>query len=176
MEINFCTQCGGKVSLLTQLNDSIPRHVCNSCGFVHYLNPKITAGCLIYQNKKVLLCKRGIEPRKNLWTTPGGFMENNETSKQAAKREVCEETSAKVSIEKLYMVANLPKANFIYLLYLARLKESIFSTTNESIEIKLFDEKNVPWDNIAFHTTKLSLQYFFNDAEKNQFKFREIDF
>lgn len=176
MIINFCTQCGGTVSVKALADEHIDRHSCDSCGFVHYLNPKITAACVVYEGEKVLLCKRNIEPKKGLWTIPGGFMENGETSKRAAERETQEETNAVVSAHQLFVVANIPQANFVHLVYLAKLNNASYSATPESLEVKLYNESEVPWDDIAFHTARVSLQHFFQDQKNNQFKIHEVNF
>jgi len=88
--MNFCSQCGGVVSIRTPDGDTLPRHVCDGCGHIHYSNPKLVVGCIAEWEEKILLCRRAIEPRLGLWTIPAGFMENLETSEQAAARETLE--------------------------------------------------------------------------------------
>jgi ADP-ribose pyrophosphatase YjhB (NUDIX family) len=51
---------------------------------------------------KVLLCKRAIEPRHGYWTLPAGFMENDETTAEAAMRETREEAGANIELGKLF--------------------------------------------------------------------------
>jgi len=176
MNINYCTQCGGTVVLRNVDRDNIKRHICSQCNFTHYQNPKIVTGCLVYKNEQILLCKRAIEPRLGLWTVPAGFMENGETTRQAARRETIEESGANVELNKLFIVANLPHANQVYMLYLAELKGNDFHSSHESSDVKLFTKENIPWNNIAFYTVKLALTKFFEDSEKNQFSLHEIDF
>ena len=71
----------------TPKGDNRPRHHCESCGAVFYENPKIVAGCIPVWKDSVLMCKRAIEPRYGLWTLPAGFMENGESTLEAAERE-----------------------------------------------------------------------------------------
>ncbi|HEY9199266.1 MAG TPA: NUDIX hydrolase, partial [Gammaproteobacteria bacterium] len=85
--MKFCSNCGAQVSLRVPPGDSRPRYVCDACTTVHYQNPKIVAGCIPVWEDRVLLCRRAIEPRYGLWTLPAGFMENGETTQQAARRE-----------------------------------------------------------------------------------------
>ena len=54
---------------------------------IHYQNPINVAGCLLFEDSKILLCKRAIEPRYGKWTLPAGFVENYESTAQGAKRE-----------------------------------------------------------------------------------------
>ena len=78
--MNFCSHCGERVSLQVPAGDNRPRYVCDSCGQIHYQNPRIIAGCLPVHGDKVLLCRRAIEPRYGYWTLPAGFMENGEST------------------------------------------------------------------------------------------------
>ena len=82
--MNYCSDCGATVSLKIPENDERMRFVCDACGMVHYQNPKIVAGALPVWGEQVLLCRRAIAPRYGLWTLPAGFMENGETTEQAA--------------------------------------------------------------------------------------------
>ena len=61
---------------------------CAACGSIHYQNPKMVIGAIPEWGTKILLCRRAIEPRSGLWTLPAGFMENGETTAEAAMREV----------------------------------------------------------------------------------------
>ena len=88
--MNFCSHCGAPVSLKVPPGDNLPRHVCDQCGTIHYQNPKVVVGAIATWEDKILMCKRAIEPRYGKWTLPAGFMENNETTGEAALREVCE--------------------------------------------------------------------------------------
>ena len=81
---NLLCDCFKNVVSKVPIGDSKERLVCSSCNKVFYQNPKIIAGVLPLFEDKILLCKRSIEPRKNFWTIPGGFMECDETLKEAA--------------------------------------------------------------------------------------------
>ena len=62
-------------SMKTPPGEDRERRVCNACGFVDYINPRIVAGVIACRNGKILLCRRAIEPRRGFWTLPAGFME-----------------------------------------------------------------------------------------------------
>jgi len=94
--MNYCSHCGAPVRLKIPAGDSLPRHVCERCGAIHYLNPKMVIGAIPEWKDKVLLCRRAIEPRAGLWTLPAGFMENGESTAEGAARETLEEAGARV--------------------------------------------------------------------------------
>lgn len=167
--MNYCNQCGSTVVLEIPDGDNLPRHVCHQCNIVHYQNPKVVTGTLPVWQDKVLLCKRAIEPRLGTWTLPAGFMENNETLEQAANRESVEEANANIKIDGLYTVFSLPHISQIYVMYRAELLDLNFSAGIESLEVKLFSEDEIPWDNIAFKTIVQTLKYYFKDRKNNHF-------
>lgn len=174
--MNFCNQCGAQVSLKIPAGDNMPRYVCNTCETIHYENPKIVAGCIPEWEDKVLLCKRAIEPRYGLWTLPAGFMENNESTLQAAAREAMEEAKADVEITSLYTVFNLIHINQVYMLFRSRLLNEDFGAGIESLEVELFAEKDIPWDQLAFPVVEQTLRHFFKDRAIGQFQARMGDF
>lgn len=171
LEINFCTSCGAAVELCCPEDDNRPRHVCISCGTIHYQNPKMVVCSLPEWEDKILLCRRAIEPRHGLWTLPGGFMENDETTTEAAIRETREEANARIVIGDLYSMYSLPFINQVHMLFRARLLDLDFSPGSESLEVRLFGEHEIPWDEIAFRQIKYSLKHYFEDRRNGQFTF-----
>jgi ADP-ribose pyrophosphatase YjhB (NUDIX family) len=167
--VNFCSNCGAPVVQRVPDGDSRPRYVCDGCGMVHYQNPNIVAGCLIEVDGRILLARRAIEPRYGLWTLPAGFMENGETTLQAAMRETLEEAGASVTIDKLYTLFNLPRVNQVYMLYLAHLTAPGFAPGAESLEVELFGEAQIPWDSLAFPTIRQTLEYYVQDRPRGAF-------
>ncbi len=170
--MNFCSECGNAVEVSIPEGDNRPRHVCPSCGTIHYQNPKVVVGCIPVWEERVLLCRRAIEPRYGLWTVPAGFMENGETSQQGAARETLEEACARVAVEGLYTLFNLPHINQVYLLYRSRLLDLDFAAGEESLEVALFREQEIPWDEIAFPVIRESLRLFFADRSLGRFPLR----
>jgi len=172
IDMKFCSLCGCTVDLLVPPNDNRARHVCRSCGEIHYQNPKLIVGAIPEWQDKILLCRRAIEPRLGLWTLPAGFMENGETTTEAAARETLEEANAHIDIGDLYTMFNLPYINQVHLLFRATLENLEFSPGVESLEVRLFSEQEIPWDTLAFRPVRFSLQHFFSDRKKGTFKFR----
>ena len=173
--MKFCSSCGAPVSERVPHGDNRPRHVCDACGIVHYVNPKIVAGCLPVWEDKVLMCRRAIEPRSGLWTLPAGFMEMGETTQAAAARETLEEAEARVEIEDLYCYLNIPRINQVYVLFLGRLLSPDFAPGAESLEVALLEEGQIPWDQIAFSSMEVTLRHFFEDRRNGRFIQRVVD-
>jgi ADP-ribose pyrophosphatase YjhB (NUDIX family) len=170
--MKFCSQCGGALVRKVPNDDDRQRFVCEACGIIHYQNPKIVTGCLVLQGDRVLLCKRAIEPRHGFWTVPAGFMELNETAQQGAQRETWEEARARVEILGPYSMINLPHVNQIYMIFRARLLNPDFRPGPESLEVGLFEERDIPWDELAFHTVRNTLRFYFEDRARGAFPFR----
>ena len=173
--MNFCSQCGTQVVVTIPSGDTHPRHVCPACGTVHYQNPKMIVGTIPEWEDKVLLCRRAIEPKHGLWTLPAGFMENGETTAQGAARETLEEANARVEISSLYTLYNLPHINQVYLMFRARLLDLDFGPGMESLEVELFEEKDIPWDQLAFRTVEATLRAYFHDRSEGTFGFHMGD-
>ena len=173
--MKFCPQCGSAISIVVPEGDNRERHVCSACDAIHYQNPRIIAGCIPVWEDKVLLCKRAINPRKGYWTLPAGFMELGETTEQAAIRETLEEAEADVQTDELYAVFNLPHINQVYMMYRSVLLKPEFSSGIESLDVRLFSEHEIPWDELAFETMRMSLEYFFKDRQAGSYIFRSTD-
>lgn len=173
--MNYCSHCGHNVSQIIPPGDNRPRHVCGRCGTIHYQNPRIIAGCLPVFGDRVLLCKRAIEPRVGYWTLPAGFMENGESTEQAAARETLEEARAEVNIGELYTVTSIIHVNQVQMLYLAELKTPEYAPGEESLDVELFTEEQIPWDELAFQTIHNALRLYFEDRRNNRFPLRHIE-
>lgn len=170
--MKFCSQCGANVSLRIPSGDNRPRYVCDSCQTVHYQNPRIIAGCLPVWEGRILLCRRAIAPRQGFWTLPAGFMENGETLEQAAARETLEEACARVSGLQLYTLFDLPHISQLYVFFRAELADLDFAAGEESLEVQLFDESDIPWSELAFPTVGRTLECYLSDRREQDFPVR----
>jgi len=169
--INYCSQCGAPVRFEVPPGDSLKRHICAQCGSIHYQNPKLVIGTLPVWEDKVLLCLRAIEPRRDKWTLPAGFMENKETMAEAALRETQEEACARVELGEMYTIISVPHISQVHAFYRARLLDLDFSAGAETLEVRLFSEGEIPWQEIAFRTVALSLRHYFEDRRSGCFGF-----
>lgn len=173
--VNYCASCGAKVSLRVPPGDRLPRHVCNVCGVIHYRNPRLVVGTLPVWKDQVLLCRRAIEPRHGKWTLPAGFMENAETVAEAAIRETMEEANANIELGDMFTLISVPHVSQVHVIYRARLINLGFSAGEETLEVRLFREAEIPWRDIAFRTISMTLQHFFEDSRAGGFAFHAID-
>lgn len=175
--MKFCNYCGGPLSHRIPSGDNRHRYVCDACGAIHYQNPRMVVGCLPYWEDKVLLCRRAIEPRYGLWTLPAGFMENGETTSEGAIRETLEEAGARVVIDDLYTLINVPDIDQVYLMFRAQLLDLDFAPGEESLEVALFSESRIPWEQIAFRTVHTTLRHYFEDCRIGLFPmhFSDLD-
>ena len=135
------------------------RRVCDSCGFVEYVNPRIVAGVVAHRNGQVLLCRRAIEPRSGYWTLPAGFMELGESVEQGACREAREEARAELEVETLLALYSIPRIGQVQIFFRARLINEP-SPGPESLAVGLFDWENVPWAELAFPSVRWALEHY----------------
>ena len=168
--MEFCSNCGSRVIQQIPDGDNRLRFVCNNCNTVHYQNPLVIVGILPEYNQQILLCKRAIEPQKGLWTLPAGFLENDESTLEGALRECAEEANAKVINPELYALYDIPYINQVYVFYRAQLKNEQFGPSSESTEVALFNEEDIPWDELAFPVVRAVLKRYLSDRKSNQFE------
>jgi ADP-ribose pyrophosphatase YjhB (NUDIX family) len=161
--MNFCSSCGTRVTLKVPEGDFLPRHVCDNCGTIHYLNPKLVVGSVPEYQGRILICRRGIEPRVGFWTIPAGFMENDETLEAGAAREAKEEARIDVEIGSLLLLANVTHARQVHVFFRSRMLTPDFGVTHESLEVRLVEERDIPWDDLAFPSTESALRAFVED-------------
>ena len=171
--IRFCSACGSdRIEHRIPEGDNLPRFVCGACGTIHYQNPKVVVGCLPEWKDRVLLCRRAIEPRHGLWTLPAGFLENGETVEAGAVRETLEEAGARVDVGNLYTMISLPHISQVYVMFRARLVDLDFGPGPESLEVRLFHEDEIPWEEMAFRTIGRTLRTYFLDRKLGSFPTR----
>jgi len=168
--MKFCSECAHPVALMIPPDDNRPRFVCSHCGTIHYQNPKMVLGSIpVWQQDgetRVLLCRRAIEPRYGYWTLPAGFMENDETTGEAAVRETEEEAGAHIELHGLFSLLNVPRVHQVHMFYRATLLDLDYAAGVESLEVRMFTEAQIPWDEIAFPTVSHTLKCFFADLRR----------
>jgi len=174
--LNFCSNCASPVEFKTPPGDHLPRFVCGSCGMIHYKNPLLVLGCVPEWQGRILLCKRAIEPRLGFWTVPAGFMENAETLQAAAARECYEEALARVTIGSLLALVSVTGASQVHVMFRATLDRPEFAPGPESLEVRLYDEGEIPWDRLAFPSGEFTLRKYFEDraAGRENHHFAEL--
>jgi ADP-ribose pyrophosphatase YjhB (NUDIX family) len=161
--MKYCPNCASVLTIKIPADDSRERHVCETCNSVHYQNPRNVVGSIPVYGEQVLLCRRAIEPRHGYWTLPAGFLELGESTSHGAARETLEEAGAHVEIGPLFSLLNVPHAEQVHLFYLASMSSPAFFAGEESLEVALFHEHEIPWADLAFPTVKQTLEWFFAD-------------
>lgn len=166
---NFCSDCGSdQMELRIPENDERIRACCNDCGSIVYSNPKVVVACVVALEEendtddyRLLLAKRAIEPRKGYWGIPQGYMEHGETTRQAAAREVYEETGVNLLPDDLTFRAVYNVPGSVQLVYEARIEDheslDLPETTLESTEIKFFSHNSLP--DLCFPTVQWAIDH-----------------
>ena len=165
--MKYCSQCGGKTKLQIPQDDDRPRFICSQCGFVHYQNPRLVVGSIPVHEDQVLLCLRAIEPRKNYWTLPAGFLENGESISDGAIRETEEEALITPNLGEIIAIVDVVYAEQVHVFFRARLDNLDFGPGRESLDVKLFKLTEIPWEEIAFKTVKIALRTQINKASND---------
>ncbi len=163
--MKYCTQCGKTNELIIPKNDTKLRFVCGNCGFIHYENPRIVVGTVPVYKDQILLCLRAIEPRKNYWTLPAGFLENDESLAEGAVRESMEEANISPILGPMLAIIDVVHAHQVHIFFRATLDKPEFSPGIESLDVKMFNINEIPWDNMAFKTGKIALKAMIEKPE-----------
>ena len=167
---NFCGVCGHEITERIPDGDNRLRACCDSCGAIHYVNPRLVVGTIPVWGDQVLLCRRAIEPRRNYWTLPAGFLEVGETVAAGATRETDEEAGARIVLGPIFTMIDVLHVGQVHVFYRATLVDDAFAPGEESLEVKLFDEADIPWDELAFRTVSMTLRHFFEDRARGHFE------
>jgi ADP-ribose pyrophosphatase YjhB (NUDIX family) len=136
---HYCYQCGR--SLVREIVEGREREICWQCGWIHYEHRKVSAAVCVEKDGKVLLVQRGIEPWKNAWYIPAGYLEVDEVPEECAAREALEETGFEVKVGSLlgiYTYEDDPRGNGIVLLYSGTIVGGSIQANEEMIQVKFF--------------------------------------
>lgn len=156
----FCSQCGALLISRIPEGEDREREVCPVCNFIHYRNPIPVVGCVPEYEGRILLCRRAIDPRLGYWTVPAGFMELDETLEEAAVRETREEACAEVRLGELFSIVDVPRAGQVHFFFRAELVNGEFRPGAESLETRLFEPGEIPFDGIAFRSGVIALRRY----------------
>jgi 8-oxo-dGTP diphosphatase len=155
--VQFCPVCGKPVTRKQVHGRSRP--VCQSCGHIHFQEPKVAAGVLIFQDDRILLARRSMQPQRGKWTLPAGFVDADEDPAEAAIRETLEETGLVVEIDGLQDVIygrEHPQGASIVILYTARIKAGRLQAGDDVEAVEFFDLDHLP--PLAFAATQRALR------------------
>ena len=162
----FCPMCGGDLEPRSLKTTEPERLVCTRCGFVFYLDPKVAVGTIITNAEgEIVLVRRAIEPGYGKWVFPGGFVDRGEEVQVAAVREAREETGLEVRLERLLNVYSYRGTVPVIIVYTAKLIGGCLMCDDEGLEARLFAPDAIPWEELAFRSTKEALAEFLRDRD-----------
>ncbi|MGH8205490.1 MAG: NUDIX hydrolase [Steroidobacteraceae bacterium] len=175
--MKFCPACSGPVELRIPSGDNRPRAVCTACGAIHYENPRIVVGCVPEWQGRILLCQRAIHPRRGFWTTPAGFFEIGESLQSAAARESLEEAQIRVEVGSLLAITHVLHAAQVHVTFRSRMLDARFGAGAESLQVGLYQESEIPWEQLAFPSISFALRCYFEDrrAARESLHFSTIE-
>ena len=134
------------------------RLVCESCGFVFYLGPKLVAGAIVELNGGIVLIQRDIEPGYGKWTFPGGFVERGERAEAAAEREVLEESGLEIEVGEIVGLYTYEGQIPAIAVFAAEVTGGEPTPLDETMDIRSFPREGLPWTEMAFPSTEQALK------------------
>ncbi len=157
-EYNFCPRCAGRFEERVVKEGDPERLVCENCGFIFYLGPKLVAGAVFESDGGVLLVQRDIEPGYGKWTFPGGFVERGERAEAAAEREVLEETGLEVRVSGIVGLYSYEDQIPAIAVFRADVIGGKPVPLDETMDVKQFPRDGLPWHEMAFPSTEHALK------------------
>ena len=158
LEYKFCLRCAGEFQQKRLKQNEPERLVCEQCGFVFFLNPKVAAGTIVEIEGKIVLARRSIDPGYGKWVFPSGFVDRGEAVPAAAIRETREEVSLEVKINELLDVYSYAEAPVVVIVYTASVAAGELLAADECLEARAFETGEIPWDELAFPSTRDALK------------------
>ncbi len=154
VEFRYCPVCGGEL-VIKRLKDNEPeRMVCKVCDFIFFQDPKLAAGTVFEINGGIVLLRRAIAPAYGKWVFPGGFVDRGERVPDAAIRETREEANVDVAIRELIDVYSYAGSPIVVIVYAAEIRGGELRAADETLEAKVFEPSKIPWDELAFPSTR----------------------
>jgi ADP-ribose pyrophosphatase YjhB (NUDIX family) len=162
----FCTQCAERLVDRPQGMSGKPVPVCPRCGAVHWIDPKLAAGCLITRDERVLLVKRSIEPGYGTWVFPGGHVDRGETVEEAALRETREEAGVDAALDGLIGLYSYPGRPVVIAVFRAHLVPGSpeAAAGDETLEVGWFTAEEVESLTLGFRSSVDALGALFGRA------------
>ena len=157
--LNYCSRCGSRLRFGVVDGEHRERLVCDTCGHIVYVNPRIVVTAFpVTDDGELVLLRRGIEPGYGTWAQPGGFLEVDETVNQGAIRETLEETGLLIEPGEIIGLYTRLEAAVVTIAFEARIVGGAAMVTPEALEVRSFAPADIPWDGIAFNTTQWALR------------------
>ena len=159
-----CPRCGGPLEKRVVFSHDPPRLVCSTCRFVFYLDPKVAVGAICRKDGKIIMLRRAIDPAYGKWVFPGGYVDRGESLEDAARREAREEIGVEVRLTRLINVYSYTGRPVVVVVYEAEVVGGEIHGGEEALEVRSFEPGDIPWDGLAFRSTREALQEFLRAA------------
>lgn len=145
--MDYCPDCGEELS--TVVKEGRDRNYCESCDKVHWLDSSPCAAVVLEKDGKALMIKRAYEPWKNHWSIPAGYMEVGEDPKDAAVRELQEETGVEVGKDDLEIIDAVDLTHpdgkeVVVIVYRAEIGKMDASFNDEVIDAEFMERSSLP--------------------------------
>ena len=167
-DFRFCPKCGGSLTRQRLKVIEPKRLVCHDCAFIFYDDPKVAACTIPIVENKIVLLRRGIEPSYGKWVFPGGFLDRGERVEDAAVRETLEEVNLRVAVRRLLNVYSYPGYSVVVVVYIADVVGGQLQALDETLEVQTFAPTEVPWDELAFPSTRDALTEYLALSDTNR--------
>ena len=156
----YCPVCSNKLQSTTVRKNEPSRLVCKdeSCKFVFYLDPKLVACAIVEKDNKIILLKRAFSPERGKWVMPGGYVDRGEVVEDAAVRETREECKIEIELRDILGIYSYDRYREVVIVYLADYKFGELAASDESTDVRLLDPEEIPWDSLAFESTRDALK------------------
>ncbi|RJS92346.1 NUDIX hydrolase [Salinisphaera sp. Q1T1-3] len=164
--MRFCPNCGAPTEYRIPEGDDRKRNVCTATGEIFYDNPRNVVGCIVEYDGAILMCRRAIEPRRDFWTLPAGFLELDETTAEGAVRETFEETGVTVTDPQLFSMLDVPHIGQVHMFFTATLIGERMPAGPESSEVAFVDPAAIDWAQLAFPTIHRTLERYVDDRRR----------
>ena len=160
----YCENCGH--CLVLKQIDGVSRPICEDCGYIRYYDPKVVVVVVLEKDKKILMVKRAIPPFIGLWSIPGGYVDRGEIVENAGRREILEETTLDVDIDRLIGVFSEANHPVIVIAYAGSIKAGNPFPGPEVSAVDFFSISKLP--DLAFDRDRLILEAWGNGVETDQ--------
>jgi 8-oxo-dGTP diphosphatase len=169
----FCPVCGAGLKSTVLKKNEPARLLCEECEFVFYLDPKLVACSVVEMNEKIVLLKRSSNPERGKWVVPGGYVDRGEEVEAAALRETKEECGIDIRIKSLLGVYSYAGWLEVVVVYISEYVSGELTADDESMEVDLLSPGEIPWQNLAFQSTRDALMDYCRLRKGSTFLYKE---
>jgi ADP-ribose pyrophosphatase YjhB (NUDIX family) len=156
-DFRFCPRCGHGLEPRVVKPGDQPRPACGACSFVAYFDPRLAACTVFMYEGGIVLIKRANAPEKGKWAFPGGYVDRGEPVHAAAIRETREEVNLRVGLTGILDVYSFAGQDTAVVVYAAHVLSGRLEAGDEAQEVRAFPPEGLPWEELAFESTRLAL-------------------